>query len=361
MPFNIEPDLNRFKDIIRGKIKSNLGRYVSSEKLLGQQGKKTFSVPVHSLDIPRFTFGSQNGGTGMGDGMEGEGTNAGKAGDQHQDFTYEAEFSAEELADILKEHLELPDIEDKGEGKTNASSDRYNTIRKTGPEGLRSFRRTYKEALKRSITSGIYDPNDPIVIPIKDDKRYRASDPVPNPEVDAIIIYLMDVSGSITDEVRHIAKSIVFWTDLWLQRQYGEIETRFVIHDTEAQEVDREQFFTVSASGGTLISQAYEFVAKMLKDDYPVAEHNIYVCHFTDSDNWSDVDNALCVRILREQMLPNCNTFFYGHIDSPSGSGDFLHHLANKFNAEDNIRIASVLNQEGILPAIKTFFGKVSQ
>lgn len=364
MASNIGSDVNRFKDIVRGKIKSNLGKYVSSEKLLGQQGSKTVKIPIHSIDLPHFTYGGKGGGTGQGDGEPGdpmggkEGQGAGKAGDQHQEPLFEEEFSTDELAQMLGEYLELPDIEDKGKGKISSSSDKYRTIRRVGPEGLKSFKRTYKEALKRSISSGTYDPSNPVVIPIKDDKRYRASDTVELPETNTVIIYLMDCSGSMTNEARHTAKSLVFWTDLWLQKQYGSIETRFIIHDTEASEVDREQFFSVQESGGTIISSAYKYADHLIETEYPFSEWNTYICHASDGDNWSDTDNADAVDLLKKKILPNCNGFFYANIDTPHGSGEFLRYLVNNFTTSDNIRLAAIPNRDGILPAIKAFFSK---
>ena len=117
----IDPDTNRFRKIVRGKIRENLKQYVSQGELLARQGKKVVSVPLPQIDIPNFRFGdSQQGGVGMGDGEVGEpigeekGPPGAEAGDQAGEHVIEVEVSLEELAEILGEELELPRIEPRG-------------------------------------------------------------------------------------------------------------------------------------------------------------------------------------------------------------------------------------------------------
>jgi len=365
MSFNIEDDARRFKDIVRGKVKSNLKQFVSSGKILGQQGKKTINVPINTIDLPRFTYGTNSGGASQGTGNEGDPIDgqdqekgSGKAGNDPGEHAYEAEFTPYELAQILGEELELPDIEDKDKGKLKSSSNRYTDIRRVGSESLRSYKRTFKQALKRMVSSGEYNPSEPKIIPIKDDKRYRASKEVETPETNAAIIFVQDVSGSMGEREKHIVRSQVFWVSLWLDYQYKGIETRFIVHDTTAKEVNREDFFTLSESGGTCISSAYKLALEMLQADYPVDSWNSYVLANSDGDNYSYDDNALAVSILKNGILPNCNHFFYSQIDGGSGSGEFINALAPNFSTNDNISLSRISSEDEILSSIQTLLGK---
>lgn len=356
-------DQKRFHEILKNKVRHNLGKYVSSDHLIGQQGGKTIKIPIHNIDLPHFTFGSNAGGVGMGPGnpgdpMGGDKSEEGKAGNQEGEHDFSAEFTPDELAQMLGEELNLPNIEDKGKGKVSSLGNKYTDIRKIGPESLKSFKRTYKEALKRSIAAGSYDPSNPSIIPIKEDRRYRSFDEVEIPEVNTAIIYLMDVSGSMGERQKNLVKSEVFWIDLWLKHQYKEIETRFVVHDVLAKEVSREEFFSISESGGTMISTAYDFVSSIMSKDYPFSEWNVYPFHFSDGDNWSDDDNEDAIKILNQSILPNCNLFSYGQVISELGSGQFLKALYDAYKDKDNITLSQISSKEDILPSIKTFFGK---
>lgn len=367
MSYKIGGDVGRFKEIVRNKVKHNLGKYVSQDNLIGQQGGKKVSIPLNYIDLPRFTFGSGKGGpggTGQGDGEEGDPMDGSgkpgkgkKAGNTKGEHEYVADFSTDELAKMLGEELELPDIDEKGKGKVVSTKNTYSGIRRVGAEGLKHFRRTYKEALKRSIASGTYNPSDPKIIPIREDKRYRSATPIEEPTVNTAVIYMMDVSGSMGDEQKHIVKAEVFWIDAWLQLQYKNIETRFIVHDTEASEVDREQFFTIRESGGTMISPAYEYCAKIMEDDYPFNEWNVYPFHFSDGDNWGESDSQSAVSVLKNKIMPNSNVFSYGQVGT-DGSGDFIKTLASSFNPDNNITLSRIETRDEILASIKTFLGK---
>src|SRR5207244_5202441 len=132
------------------------------------------SIPLPSIETPQFRFGRKgSGGVGSGDGDVGTplgpppGDDTGKAGDQPGGHILEVELSMEELAEILGEELELPRIEPRGKKNIITTKDKYTGIRQAGPESLRHFKRTFKRALKRQIASGIYDPERPLVVPIR--------------------------------------------------------------------------------------------------------------------------------------------------------------------------------------------------
>src|SRR5262249_42349816 len=154
-------------------------------------------------------------GTPIGRAEEEGGT--GEAGDQPGHHILEVELTLDELAAILGEGLELPRIQPKGRANIIEDKDKYTGIRQAGPESPRHFKRTYQRALKRQIASNTYDPAEPLVIPVREDKLYRSWNPVPLPHSNAVIFYLMDVSGSMTDDQKEIVRIEAFWIDTWLK------------------------------------------------------------------------------------------------------------------------------------------------
>ncbi len=367
MALKIDNDYNRFKQIVRGRVKKDLRKYMSSSDMLGRKGKNIVSIPIPRIDLPHFTHSPrQRGGTGQGEGEPGtvlgpgdpeEGQ--GQAGSLPGQHVLEVDITLEELAKILAEELELPRIEPKGQKKNITSlKEKYSGIHRSGPESLRHFKRTYREALKRLICTGAYDPDNPIIVPVREDKRYRSWKLVPQPAVNALIIYIMDVSGSMGTEQKEIVRTESFWIDTWLKSQYKGIESRYIIHDAAAREVDSETFYHTRESGGTIISSAYRLCYKMLAEEYDPSEWNIYVFHFSDGDNWSGEDTELCFKILKEGLLPHLNLFCYGQVESQYGSGQFLKDLEEHLPNIENLITSKIDSREDIYDSIKTFLGK---
>ena len=364
MTHRIEPDVNRFKQIVRGKIKQNLKKYVSRGELIGRVGKDAVSIPLPQIDLPRFRYGEQqSGGVGQGEGEIGTPVGKGpgrgaEAGDQPGEHILEVDVTLEELAEILGEELELPRIEPRGERALHSVVDRYTGISQQGPESLRHFKRTFKQALRRQIAAGLYDPERPVVVPIHEDRRYRSWKSKPMPESNAVILYMMDVSGSMGNEQKEIVRIESFWIDTWLKSQYREIETRYIIHDASAREVDAETFFHVRESGGTRISSAYKLCREIIEHDYDPSQWNVYPFHFSDGDNWGGEDTTLCMTLLEEFLLPTSNVFCYGQVKSAYGSGQFIKDLRERFSDDEKLILSEVNNRDEILPSIRTFLGK---
>lgn len=366
MNLKIHQDHARFRQVVKGRVRKELGRFISSGELMGKEGGKTVSVPLPQIDIPRFRFGDRNqGGVGQGNGEEGDPVSgeegeggAGEAGSQEGQHVLEVDITIEELAEILGEELELPNIEDKGKSRLVSTKDRFVGIRRVGPESLKHFKRTYREALKRQIASGVYNPDSPIIVPVREDKRFRSWKTQEKYESNAVIIYMMDVSGSMGEEQKDIVRKESFWIDAWLTTQYKGIETRFIIHDAKAKEVDRETFFHTRESGGTMISSAYKLCAEIIAKDYPVDEWNIYPFHFSDGDNWSIDDTKICLELLSNKLIPASNMFGYGQVDSPYGSGQFIKDLHSRLADEEKLVTSEIPNRDGIMNSIKTFLGK---
>jgi len=362
----IEQDLHRFRQIVRGIVKKELKKFITTGELIGKKGKDLISIPIRQIEIPNFRHETRKrGGVGQGDGDVGtpigaseseEG--AGSAGANPGQHVLEVDITLEELADIMGEELELPRIEPKNKHTVMTDKDRYTTISRTGPESLRHFKRTYREALKRQIASGTYDPKNPMVIPVKEDKRYRSFRVTKVPETNAVIIYLMDVSGSMGDEQKEVVRIESFWIDTWLKRQYKGLKTRYIIHDAAAREVDEETFFHTRESGGTRISSAYELCSKIIQEEVPPSDWNIYVFHFSDGDNWGGGDTEKCLEILDKHILKSANLFCYGQVASPYGSGAFINDLSKAFSSEENLVLSEINNRDEIYKSIKDFLGK---
>lgn len=364
----IRQDHSRFREIIRGRVKRDLRRYMSNSDLIGRQGGKQVKIPISRIDIPRFRLGSGQGGSGVGQGdgevgdaigQEGEGEpGPGEAGSDEGSKELELEVSLEELAEIMAEELELPRIEPKGAKEIATTSVRYSGVRPVGPESLKSFKRTYREAIKRMIASGEYDPENPVVVPRREDRRYRSWAVSEEPVTQAVIIYMMDVSGSMGDEQKEIVRLESFWLDTWLRTQYKGLESRYIIHDATAREVDRHTFFHTRESGGTMISSAYNACLDIMDADYPAGEWNIYPFHFSDGDNWSIDDTNKCVQLLRDEIVPRSNMFAYGQVDSPYGSGQFLKDLREHFEEHEKVVVSEIKDRTMIYDSIKDFLGQ---
>jgi uncharacterized protein len=367
MIYNINRDHARFRAIVKGKIKQDLKKYVTHGEMIGRKGKEMVTIPLPQIEIPHFRFGDKDqGGVGQGEGQPGDPVGQGdpqpgegEAGNQGGEHQLEVELTLAELAEILGEQLELPRIEPRGHKTVKAKTEKYTGISHQGPSALRHFKRTFKETLKRQISSGVYNPENPIIIPIRKDMRYRSWKADVRHENNAVIIYMMDVSGSMGDEQKEIVRTEAFWIDTWLRSQYKGIETRYVIHDATAREVDEDTFFRTRESGGTLISSAYKLCQKIIQTDYAPSDWNIYPFHFSDGDNWSGEDTRLCMELLDNELIPSCNVFCYGQVESRYGSGQFYKDLKERYGSEHELVILSkVENKEGILQSIKDFLGK---
>jgi hypothetical protein len=329
---------------------------MSSGELIGKQGDRLVSIPIPRIGIPHLRYGDNDKGVGQGEGEgPGQGQQAGEAPGEH---TLEVDVTMEELAELLGQELQLPNIEPKGTKQSRAAKMRVKGIARVGPESLRHNKRTWREALKRSISGGTYNPARPFVIPHKEDRRYRTFRVEQEPRSSALLLYMMDVSGSMGQEQKDIVRAEAFWIDLWIRRFYQDVETRFIIHDSTARLVDRDTFFRTRESGGTLISSAYKLAIEVIEKEFPVEDWNIYPFHFSDGDNWSQSDTRLCLQLMKDKLIPWSNQFSYAQVDSQYGSGQFLKDLAAAFAGQDRVALSRIPNRDGILDSIRQLLGR---
>lgn len=361
---HIEQDNSRYRQIVRGKIKQNLRRYMTDGQLIGRQGKDLVRIPVPQIDLPRFTFGKNgSGGVGQGEGQPGDvigqgqpQPGEGEAGDTPGQHILEAEVSVDELVQMLAEELELPRIEPKGKKNIQSEIARYTDIRKVGPESLRHFKRTYREALKRQIMSGEYDPKRPVIVPVREDRRYRSYETKPVPESNAVIIYMMDVSGSMGEREKRLVRMTAFWIDAWLKANYRNVHRRYIVHDAAAAEVSEESFYRLHQSGGTKISSALQVCEQLIRTQYSPNDWNIYLFQFSDGDNFAS-DNDRALEVIEQSLLPAANLYCYGQVDQRHYSDSFLDVLA-EFSEVENLITTRIPNDDAIYDAIKSFLGK---
>src|ERR1700761_2796301 len=365
MILKIEKDHQRFRQIVKGKIRDDLRKFLTKGELIGKEGKHLISIPVRGIELPHFRYGDNSGGVGAGDGKEGDvvgkgkqGAGKGQGGNEAGQHIMEGDLSLDELEEILAEELKLPRIEPKGKHRITTVREKYSSLRRVGPESLRHFKRSFKEALKRSIAMGDYDPDAPVIIPERKDIRYRSWKEIKSPQRNAVIIFMMDVSGSMGEEQKELVRLESFWIDTWLRKNYEGIESRYIVHDVGAKEVEKHTFYHLREDGGTKISSAYRTARNLLDSHYNADEWNIYLFHFSDGDNSSEADSRDCVKLLKEQLLPISNMFGYCQVASAYGSGNFINVLHEHLKNHERVLTSRVNSKDDIYDSIKTFFGK---
>ena len=364
--FRIEADRARFREIVRGRIRQDLRKYLSTGELIGRAGDRAVSIPLPQIELPRFVFGEnpdgrgRDGGEGSdsADGEAAEGEGPGGAGNQAGNHILEVEVDLDELAEMLGDELQLPNIQPRGVKELSTDGGRYNGVRQTGPDSLRHFRRSFKNALLRSIASGQYDHDQPRILPQREDFRYRMRKSCPQPDSSAVVFHMMDVSGSMGREQKEIVRIKAFWIDTWLRSQYKNLDVVYIVHDAVARIVDQHTFFHLRESGGTKISSAYELCLRQIAERYRPEDWNIYPFHYSDGDNWSARDTELCVSMLRDEILPRVNQFCYGQVKSAHGSGQFKKDLDGALGGEEMLVTSSVNDKNDVAETIRAFLGK---
>lgn len=359
-------DLDRFHKIVRGKVRENLKKYISHGELIGRKGKDAVSIPIPRMDLPHFKHGQKgSGGIGQGDGEVGDpvgsggnpGDGTGEAGSEGGSHVLEVEMKLDELAKMLGETLELPDIEPKGKNTLETQSSRKVTHRHAALNQRVVFKPTFKRALIRSLSSGISVEDLPAKgYPQKPDKVNRFFEDEPNPEANAAVVHMMDVSGSVTDEMKEMVRTEAFWIDTWLKHTYKGLVQKYIIFDAKAKEVDEHTFYHTRESGGTVISSALKEFKSLIERELPPDQWNIYGLLYSDGDNWGE-DNKPSIALI-EELVEMVNMFGYTQTKSPYGSGDFIKVMNKLAELRENIRSHEVKTKDDIPDALKVLFGK---
>lgn len=244
-------DQQRHQQKVKDVIKQNLPDLITEENIIMSDGQQIIKVPIRSLDEYRFIYNYQKQkhvGQGDGDSQVGDviGRDSAsqkpgkgeKAGDQPGHDIMETEVSIEELEDMLFKEMELPNLQQKDKDQIEVESIVFNDIRKKGMQANIDKKRTILENLRRNAREG--KPGIHHISP--DDLRYKTWEEKTIPQSNAVIIAMMDTSGSMGAFEKYCARSFFFWMTRFLRRQYEKVEIVFLAHHTEAKEVTEEEF-----------------------------------------------------------------------------------------------------------------------
>ena len=312
-------DRLRHKKKIEKAIKESIKDVVAEESIIGQNGKKKIRIPVRGIKEYRFIYGNNENNKTVGSGGDhdvkrgqkigkkradkGKGQGTGKASDKKGDQYYDVEVTLEELAEYLFADMELPDLEKK---QFRFITDE--TIKRKGYrfQGIRP-RLSKKETLKRKIRRqkmaekvGTYDPESGERFPFhKDDLKYHHIKPKSKENSAAVIFFLMDVSGSMSQDRKFLARSFFFLLYQFLNHRYEKVEVVFISHSTHAERVSEDDFFKVGTYGGTIISSALNKELDIIDKEYHPNAWNIYTFYCGDGENWSS-DNTKCLDLFKQ-------------------------------------------------------------
>ena len=311
----LEKDRQREKDGFPRKIR--VGKMIKP----GKAGKgKVVVVPTtveeKFIHDPNFTE-QEEGQGGSGDGEEGEvigeqpvhdPDQAGAGGPgEGEGGQHEMESSAYDLGKILTEQFELPNLQDKGKKRSLTRYTYDMTDRNKGFGQVLDKKATLREIIETNIHLGNLpdvddiDPSRFIISP--KDRIYRILSKEKDFESQAVVFFLRDYSGSMAGKATELVVTQHVLIYSWLLYQYAnQVETRFVLHDTEAKEVDDfYTYYNSKVAGGTQVFSAYEMVNRIVKEENLAADYNIYVFHGTDGDDW-DTEGKKAIPALKEMI-----------------------------------------------------------
>jgi uncharacterized sporulation protein YeaH/YhbH (DUF444 family) len=345
MSRRIQEDHKEFRDVVAGNVDAQVKKFIKNGKLVGWRPKGgKFVINLPRIDLPDFRYGRDSKGWARGEGKEGDVVGKdpkkgkGKKGEAGTDpgDTMPVGIDLKFILDAMKDELELPNLQPKSESNIYEERFVYNGIRKTGPESLRHNRRTMKQAMLRMIQTGEYSDKNPVIVPIQEDKRYKSWNVKKYPKSNAAIFFARDWSGSMDDRKCEIVMNTCFWIDQWIRQFYKRTESIYIGHDTEAKEIDQENFYKQRYGGGTMCSSAFTLIKEKMEFSFSPKEWNIYVFYFSDGENY-DSDNAKAVDLLKD-LQKDANLFGYGQILSWAEDTSLLHKIKEEFGDKENVR-----------------------
>ncbi len=354
-----------------------------------QLGKDGFHHPVFPGN-KEFVEGDRLPRPGGG-GRGGRGSNAGEGSSEDE---YKVALSAEEFLEFFLEDLELPDLERRKLSTTESEGVRRAGYAVAGSPSNLSVTRTMRNSLSRRIALKRPRPDDVAeaeatlmeaeargadeaeiatlraalaalqrktrtiawIDPI--DIRYRRFEPVPRPTTQAVMFCLMDVSASMSESMKDLAKRFFMLLYVFLKKRYKKVDIVFIRHTDEAKEVDEDAFFNSTESGGTRVSTAQREMMRVAKERYSPDAWNIYVAQASDGDNETR-DNATSASILVEEILPISQYYAYLEVAEP-GHGSSQSSLWRAYQDLHDARIAQrrVTSREEIYPIFRELFSK---
>ncbi len=366
-------DRLRHRQKVRESIRENIADIIAEESIIGKDKDRVIKVPLRGIKEYRFVYGENQGGVAQGNGesqpgqvvgktqKEGQKGGEDKAGDRPgQDF-YETDVTLEELIDIMFEDLELPDMDRRALRQIiSPRMSKRKGYRKVGIRIRLDKKRSVKSKVRRELASRRHNPGEEPRdrFPFhEDDLKYKHIVADEKRESNAVVVCIMDTSGSMDTTKKYLARSFFFLLYQFIATKYRNVEIVFVSHHTEATEVTEEEFFHKGESGGTFISAGYAKALEIIQERYHPSLWNVYCFHCSDGDNFeSDNPAALaCAKKLAEIS----NLFGYGEI-KPLGSRYYESSMLNIFRRleADNFQTILIERKEDIWPSFKALLAK---
>lgn len=300
-------DRTRHREKLEKAIRGGISDVIAEESIIGQDGNKKVKIPVRGIKEFQFIYGDNTKHVGsapgqdiqrgqkIGESQSGKGPGAGKPGQDKGEEVYEVEVTLAELIQYLFDALKLPNMAKKRLGQMTADRLKRSGYRKQGIRARLDKKETMISRIRRhnnAIRSGDVELDGDERFPFHEsDLTYRHVIHKQKECNNAVIFFVMDVSGSMTREKKFLARSFFFLLYQFIRTKYENTDVIFVAHTTEAFECDEKQFFSFSPNGGTLISPSMTMVKEIIDSRYNPSDWNVYTFYCGDGDNWSQ-DNA---------------------------------------------------------------------
>lgn len=358
-----QQDQERHRDKVKKAIKENLADLVSDEGIVMSNGRQIVRIPIRSLEEYRIRYNFNKGrqaGTGDGDSQVGDVVAGGKpdgdagkgqqgAGDSPGVEYYEADVTLEEVQSLLFSELELPNLAPKSPRQVTSPDVDFRDVRKTGLMGNIDKKRTLLEAIRRNQRRAT---GKTAILP--DDLRFKTWEETIKPDSNAVVLALMDTSGSMGLFEKYCARTFFFWMTRFLRTKYDNVEIRYIAHHTEAHEVSEESFFTKGESGGTICSSVYDYALNLVEREYPQSDFNIYPIHFSDGDNLTS-DNEKCVKLVTE-LCERSQMFGYAEVNQYNRSSTLMSAYSKMMH--ERFRTVLIREKSDVYGALKNLFSE---
>lgn len=364
-------DRLRHRQKVRQAIRENVADIIAEESIIGQGRDKIIKVPIQGIKEYRFVYGDNAPGVGMGEGSSQPGQVIGKAagrgragsrgGDQPGVDYYETDVTLEELVEIMFEDLQLPDMERKKLREVLADrTSKRKGYRRVGVRVHMDKRRTAIARVRRRVASGrapLVDAERERFPFHRDDIRFRRLRQDIKPQSNAVVLCIMDTSGSMDTVKKYLARSFFFLLYQFVRARYSNVGVVFIAHHTRAREVTEEEFFHKGESGGTYISSGYLKALEIIQARYHPTLWNIYAFHCSDGDNFPN-DNTAALNAARE-LCEIANLLGYGEI-KPLSSSHYEDSMLQLFKSLGTSNFHSMLieRKEDIWPSFKAFLAR---
>ena len=359
-------DWLRHNEKVRDAVRQHLPQIVAGADVLSG-GASTVRVPVRMLEHYRFKLRNSNEQQGVGQGQAKPGDRIGRpqqeseqqrgqGGNEEEGIQYTLEFRIDDIVDWLWEEMQLPNLEAKA-GKAKEDDWTREGWDRRGARSRLDRRRSLKESIKRRGVQTAAGAESPSFT--DDDLRFRQLAKREQPAMQAVVILLLDVSGSMGERERQISKTFFFWAIQGLRRQYRHLDLVFVAHTSEAWEFQEEEFFRVTGTGGTVASAGLKKVREIIDARYSPSQYNVYLFYASDGENFpSDQPQA---HSALQDIIGDCNYSGFlevaplaGHAPDSEIGKLFL----NIAEETENVGAYRVSGTDDIWNAVRHFFAK---